>query len=158
MNFISAARKIVKEFITDTKQIQLYNDILNADKAEDEKISDLLKTVNKLHHDKVMKALIKNMTMDFFSDFDDDDHQIIENFYARMLVNAEKRRKLLFPNPQDVVPSQQIPWSTTPETVVPQPPELQHLTRHLSLNMDDFNPNEFDDAFMDDTFDFLTSL
>ena len=93
MNFISAARKIVKKFITDKEQIQLYNDILNADKAEDEKISDLLYTVDELHHDKVMKALIKNMTMDFFSDLDDDDHQIIENFYARMLVNAEKRRK-----------------------------------------------------------------
>ena len=93
MNFISAARKIVKKFITDTEQIQLYNDILNADNAEDEKISKLLSTVYELHHDEVMKALIKNMTIDFHSDLDEDDHQIIKNFYDRMSVNAEKRRK-----------------------------------------------------------------
>ena len=81
-----------------------------------------------------------------------------KNMVIAARANGQKKRKLTFPNDQDVVPSKQIPWSTTPKTVVPQPPELQHLTRHLSLNMDDFNPNEFDDAFMDDTFDFLTSL
>ena len=93
MSFISAARKIVKEFITDTEQIQLYNDILNADNAEDEKISKLLSTVDELHHDEVMNALIKIMTMDLFNDLDEDGHQIIKNFYDRMSVNIEKRIK-----------------------------------------------------------------
>ena len=93
MDFISAAREIIKKFITKTQLIQLYNNILNADNAEDEKISKLLSTVYKLNHDEVMKALIKNMTIDVYNDLDEDDHQIIKNFYDRMSVNAEKRRK-----------------------------------------------------------------
>ena len=93
MDFISAAREIIKKFITKTQLIQLYNNILNADNAEDEKISKLLSTVYELHHDEVMKALIKNMTIDVYNDLDEDDHQIIKNFYDRMSVNAEKRRK-----------------------------------------------------------------
>ena len=92
MDFISAARQITKRFITDTQQIQLYNNVLNDKKlSTDEKISKLLALANRFQHEEVMNALIKNMSMDLYGNLEDADYEIIQKFYARRARKAAER-------------------------------------------------------------------
>jgi hypothetical protein len=94
MDFISAARKIIKEFITKTQLIQLYNDIFDdTDLSTDEKITELLHMAFGLHHDEVMNALKKEMDMELYKNLDDDAYDIIRNFDARQARKAEEKRK-----------------------------------------------------------------
>lgn len=94
MDFISAAREIIKKFITNTGLIQLYNDIFNDTKlSTNEKITELLDIANGLNHVKVMNAFKKEISVELYGDLDEDAYDSIQDFDARQAQNAEERRK-----------------------------------------------------------------
>ena len=94
MDFISAAREIIKKFITNTGLIQLYNDIFNDTKlSTNEQITELLDIANGLNHVKVMNAFKKEISVKLYGDLDEDAYDSIQDFDARQAQNAEERRK-----------------------------------------------------------------